>query len=120
QERGLVRIRDADLGDHPAAEDHDGAVADQLYFLQLGRVEQHGGTGLGEVPQQQVDLLLRPDVDAASGVEAQHRVHSSGDPAGDPSTSSSPPAGRSEPARMSNSSSWPWPSSATTPSTSPG
>ena len=32
-----------------------------------------------------------------------------------PSTSSSPSAGRSEPARMSNSSSWPWPSSATTP-----
>ena len=34
--------------------------------------------------------------------------------------SSSPPAGRSEPARTSNSSSWPWPSSATTPRTSPG
>ena len=28
---------------------------------------------------------------------------------GAPSTSSSPPLGRSEPARMSNSSSWPWP-----------
>ncbi len=35
------------------------------------------------------------------------------------STSSWPVRGRSEPARMSNSSSWPWPSSATTPSTSP-
>ena len=31
-----------------------------------------------------------------------------------------PPVGRSAPARMSNSSSWPWPSSATTPRTSPG
>ena len=37
-----------------------------------------------------------------------------------PSTRRSPPLGRSDPARMSNSSSWPWPSRATTPSTSPG
>ena len=34
---------------------------------------------------------------------------------GEPSTSSSPPLGRAAPARMSNSSSWPWPSSAATP-----
>ena len=32
----------------------------------------------------------------------------------------SPLLGRSFPARMSNSSSWPWPSRATTPTTSPG
>ena len=38
---------------------------------------------------------------------------------GAPSTSSSPPSGRRDPARMSNSSSWPWPSRAASPRTSP-
>ncbi len=40
-------------------------------------------------------------------------------PTARPSTSTVPPAGRTEPESAANSSSWPWPSSATTPTTSP-
>ena len=41
---------------------------------------QHGGPGLRQVAQQDVDLLLRADVDPARRVEAQHRPDAPGDP----------------------------------------
>jgi hypothetical protein len=39
--------------------------------------------GLGELAQQGVDLALGADVDAARGVEAQHRREAGGQPAGE-------------------------------------
>ena len=59
------------------------AVADELDLLELGRVEQHRGTRRREVAQQDVDLVLRPDVDAAGRVEAEHRPDAAGHPARD-------------------------------------
>jgi hypothetical protein len=83
EQRRLVRVDAGDLRDDAATEDDDGAVADELDLLQLGRVEQHGGAGLREVPKEHVDLLLRADVDAAGRIEAEHGVHAARDPAGD-------------------------------------
>ncbi len=83
QERRLVRVLGRDLGDDRAAEDHDGAVADQLDLLELRGVEQDRRAGLGQVAEQDVDLLLGPDVDASRRVEAQHRAHPAGDPTRD-------------------------------------
>ena len=59
--------------DDAPAEDHDRPIADELDLLELGRVEQDRRAGLGEVAQQHVDLVLGADVDAAGGVEAEHR-----------------------------------------------
>ena len=61
------------LVDDAAAEDDDGAVADELDLLQLGGVEEHRGAGRGELAQQVVDLALGADVDAARRVEAEER-----------------------------------------------
>ena len=83
QQRRLVGLAGVDLGDHPATEDDDRPVAGELDLLELRGVEQDGGAGLREVAEQHVDLLLRADVDAAGRVEAEHRVHATGDPAGD-------------------------------------
>ena len=73
QERRLIGIRRADLGHDPAAEDDDRPIAGELDLLELRGVEQDGGPGFGQVAQQDVDLLLGPDVDAAGGVEAEQR-----------------------------------------------
>src|SRR5258708_1038433 len=68
--------------DHAAAEDYESAVADQPDFLQFGGVEEHRGTLRGELAEERVDLLLRPNVDPAGRVEAKHGVCPGGDPAG--------------------------------------
>src|SRR5205823_11760203 len=83
QELRLVRLGAREFPYDAAAEDHDGAIADQLDLLQLGRVQEHAGAGFGEVTQQDVDLLLGQDVDAAGRIEAQQHVHAAGDPPGD-------------------------------------
>ena len=83
QQRRLVGVGRVDLGDHPAAEDHDRPVADELDLLQLRGVEQDRGAGLRQVAEQHVDLVLGADVDAAGRVEAEHRPHAAGDPARD-------------------------------------
>ena len=74
QQGRLVGILDGDLGDDPAAEDDDRAVAGELDLLELGGVEEDGGARCGEVAEQLVDLPLRADVDPARRVEAEHRL----------------------------------------------
>ena len=69
--------------DHPAAEDHHDAVADELHLLELGGVEEHRLALGGELAQQAVDLLLGAHVDAAGRVEAEDGAGVGGDPAGD-------------------------------------
>ena len=71
------------LAHDPPAEDDDRAVADELDLLELGGVQQDRRARLGEVAQQHVDLVLRADVDAAGGVEAEHDVDAARDPARD-------------------------------------
>ena len=77
----FIGVGGGQLGDHAAAEDDDRPVADKLDLLQLGRVDQDRRVGTGQVAQQAVDLALGPDVDAARGVEAQHRLDAAGYPA---------------------------------------
>ena len=76
-----------DLGrqdvDDAAAEDDDGAVADELHLLQLGCVEQDRRALRRELAQQPVDLALGADVDAARRIEAEDRPRAGGDPARD-------------------------------------
>ena len=66
-----------------AAEDDDGAVADQLHLLQFRGVEQDRLALLGQLAQQPVDFLLGANVDAARRIEAQDGPRIGGDPARD-------------------------------------
>ena len=82
-QRRLVGDLDRQHVDDAAAEDDDGAVADELHLLEFGGVEQDRLALAGEFAQQPVDLLLGADVDAARRVEAEHGAGVRGDPARD-------------------------------------
>ena len=74
---------DRDLGHDPAAEHHDGPVTCQLDLIEFRGVQEHGGSLLGELAQEAVDLVFGADIDATRRVEAEHRPDPAGDPTGD-------------------------------------
>ncbi len=67
----------------PTGVHHQHPVAHQRDLSQLAGVQQDGGTLVGELAQQSVDLRLGLDVDAPGGVEAQQHLEAGGQPAAD-------------------------------------
>ena len=80
QQGSLIRLAGRHLGDDLAAEQNDGAVADQADLRKLGGEQQHGRPGVGHLAQQAIDLMLRSDIDAARWIEAKQRLEPTGDP----------------------------------------
>ena len=89
QERRLVGVLDGDLGDDPAAEDHDRPIAGELDLLELGGVEQDRGARRREVAQE----LRRSAAWSRCRCRASGRSRASSGRRRRPSARSSPSAG---------------------------
>ena len=83
QQGSLIRLAGRHFGDDLAAEQNDGAVADQADLRKLGGEQQHGRPGVGHLAQQAIDLMLRADIDAGSWIEAKQGVEPGGNPSCD-------------------------------------
>src|SRR5580700_7091740 len=80
QQRGFIGLRHWHLGDHAPTEQDDRTIASERDLGKFRSEQQHCGSLRRYFPDQRVDLALRTDVDAASGVKAQQSVEAAGEP----------------------------------------
>src|SRR5215470_6991438 len=83
QERRLVGSGPGQPGGEAAAVQREHAIAYERKLGELAREEHDRAALVGEPSQKRVDLPLRPDVDAAGRVEAEHRAKPTCKPARD-------------------------------------
>jgi hypothetical protein len=83
QQGGFISLRHRHLGDHAPAEQHDCAVASERNFWKLGSEQQHCRSRSRYFSDQRVDLALRTNVDAASGIKTKQDIKTAGEPARD-------------------------------------
>src|ERR1700730_7224216 len=81
QQRSFIGLRHWNPNNHPPTKQDDRTIASQRDLGKFRSEQQHRGTPSRQFTDQRVDLALRTDIDAASGVETQQNIEAAGEPA---------------------------------------
>ena len=81
QQRSFIGLRHWHLSNYAPTEQDDRTIASERDLGKFRSEQQHCGSLSCYFTDQRVDLALRTDIDAASGVEAQQSIEAAGEPA---------------------------------------